>query len=119
MNRRGFVGFSLAAVGGVFMGRRWYQQGRGLIVPESAGGKCWEYSHVEVLADGGHRVVRYTIKADEMERLQVGDWVRMDTGGYTGSVIRLSHGWPEIKIAQRYSSWVSSYQIRELTPNLM
>lgn len=34
MNRRGFLGFSLAAVGGVFMGRRWYQQGRGLMVPE-------------------------------------------------------------------------------------
>ena len=35
MNRRDFSRFSLAAVGGIFMGRRWYQQGRGLIVPES------------------------------------------------------------------------------------
>jgi len=33
MNRRDLIGMSLAAVGGVFMGRRWYQQGRGLIVP--------------------------------------------------------------------------------------
>ena len=36
MNRRDFSRFSLAAVGGVFMGRRWYQQGRGLIVPEQS-----------------------------------------------------------------------------------
>ena len=41
MNRRDFSRFSLAAVGGVFMGRRWYQQGRGLIVPDNEWYGLW------------------------------------------------------------------------------
>jgi hypothetical protein len=33
MSRRDLIGASLAAVGGVFLGQRWYQRGRGLLVP--------------------------------------------------------------------------------------
>jgi len=69
MNRRDLIGASLAAIGGVFMGRRWYQQGRGLVVPDSGlvlrGHPRWVdvyyravwggggTSRIEVSSDGG------------------------------------------------------------------
>lgn len=36
MNRRGFLGFSLAAVGGIFVPKYagWFRQGSGIVVPE-------------------------------------------------------------------------------------
>lgn len=38
MNRRGFLGFSLAAVGGIFVPKYagWFRQGSGIIVPAKA-----------------------------------------------------------------------------------
>lgn len=81
MNRRGFMGFSLAAVGGVFMGRRWYQQGRGLIVPETA----VIYLPISGWKDTGWQ--RYEFSAEDIRRGQRGEVVAIFASPGPGKAI--------------------------------